>query len=91
MQTEALVGSGYNGEGSEVTMSVNISIEALTVAEKVQLLESVWQSLCRQSGDVQSPDWHQEVLDERRRRLEDGRATVSPWADARARLLQLGR
>ena len=72
-------------------MSVDIQIEALSVAEKVQLLESVWESLCSHPGDVQSPEWHSEVLDERRRRLEDGRATISPWSDAKARLMQLGQ
>ena len=51
-------------------MSIELSLETLSVAEKVRLLESVWQSLCRHSGDVQSPEWHQEVLMERKRRLE---------------------
>jgi putative addiction module component (TIGR02574 family) len=75
-------------------MSVDIQLESLSVAEKVQLLESVWQSLCAHPGDVRSPEWHREVLEERRRRLEEGRAgraTISTWADAKARLMQLGR
>lgn len=72
-------------------MSIDIQFETLSVAEKVQLLEGVWQSLCVHPADVRSPDWHREVLEERRRRLEDGRASISTWADAKARLLQLGR
>ncbi len=72
-------------------MSTDISIASMSVAEKVRLLESVWESLCGHPGDVQSPEWHREVLEDRRRRLEDGRATVSTWADAKARLMQLGR
>ena len=72
-------------------MSMDLSLESLSVAEKVRLLESVWQSLCKHSGDVQSPEWHREVLEERKRRLEDGRATVSSWIEAKARLLQVGR
>lgn len=72
-------------------MSTDVPLESLTVEEKVRLLETVWDSLCRHTGDVQSPDWHREVLEERTRRLEDGRATVSSWAEAKARLLQLGR
>jgi putative addiction module component (TIGR02574 family) len=75
----------------EDAMSVDIQIDSLSVAEKVQLLETVWESLCAHPGDVQSPEWHREVLEERRRRLEDGRATISSWADAKARLTQLGR
>lgn len=72
-------------------MAVGIEIEKLSVAEKVQLLESVWESLCAHPGDVQSPEWHREVLDERRRRLKDGQATISAWSDAKVRLMQLGR
>ena len=72
-------------------MSTDISIEAMSVAEKVRLLESVWESLCAHPGDVQSPEWHREVLEDRRRLLEDGRLTLSAWADAKARLTQRGR
>jgi putative addiction module component (TIGR02574 family) len=72
-------------------MATDISIETISVAEKMRLLESVWESLRAHPTDVQSPDWHREVLEDRKRRLEDGRATVSTWADAKARLMQLGR
>jgi putative addiction module component (TIGR02574 family) len=72
-------------------MSLEIPLDTLSVSEKVRLLESVWDSLCSQSGDVRSPEWHREVLETRRQRLEDGRATVSPWGEAKARLLELGR
>lgn len=72
-------------------MPLDIQIKSLSVSEKVQLLESVWQSLCAHPGDVRSPEWHSEVLEQRKRRLEDGRATIASWADAKARLIQLGR
>lgn len=75
----------------EARISTDISIEKMSVAEKVRLLESVWESLCAHPGDVQSPEWHREVLEDRRRRLEEGLATVSAWTDAKARLMQLGR
>ncbi len=72
-------------------MSIEIQLETLSVSEKIRLLESVWDSLCRKSGDVRSPEWHREVLETRKRRLEDGRATVSSWSDAKARLLEVGQ
>jgi len=83
--------SGTLQKKTEVAMSLDIQLDSMSVAEKVQLLESVWQSLCACPADVQSPEWHREVLEERRRRLEDGRVTISAWADAKARLMQLGR
>lgn len=72
-------------------MSIEIPLDAMSVSEKVRLLETVWESLCSKSGDVRSPEWHHEVLEARRRRLEDGKATVSPWTEAKARLLQVGQ
>lgn len=44
-------------------------IDALTVAEKVRLLEQLWQSLCSQPDSIASPDWHLDVLMERRQAL----------------------
>ena len=37
-------------------MSVDIPLETLTVADKVRLRETVWDSLCGEPGDQQSPD-----------------------------------
>ncbi len=72
-------------------MSADIPLESMSVAEKMQLLESVWSSLCKNPGDVRSPEWHEQVLAERTRRLESGEATISSWADAKERLQKLGQ
>jgi len=72
-------------------MSIEIDLDTMTVEEKVRLLESVWASLCMNSGDVRSPEWHREILESRKRRLEDGHATVSDWDEAKARLLRTGK
>jgi len=72
-------------------MSVELPLDTMTVAEKLRLLEAIWDNLCRETGDVQSPDWHREVLEERRRRLESGQSTISTWTDAKARLRDLGQ
>ena len=66
-------------------------LDQMTVAQKVQLLEAVWDNLCRETGDVRSPEWYLAVLEERTRRLETGQARVTSWADAKARLLKLGQ
>lgn len=68
----------------------NAVLDALSVPEKVRLLEQLWQSLCSHPADVASPPWHGEVLQNRSQRLADGRATRIPWAEAKARLQQLG-
>jgi putative addiction module component (TIGR02574 family) len=71
-------------------MPMELRLDTLSVDEKVCLLETVWASLCSKPGDVRSPEWHSDVLAARKRRLDEGQATVSPWSEARARLLQVG-
>jgi putative addiction module component (TIGR02574 family) len=73
-------------------MAIELSsdqLDALTVAEKVRLLEQVWQSLCCQPDALISPEWHAEVLVERHQRLLDGSATRIPWNEAKAQLQRL--
>lgn len=72
-------------------MSVELPLDRMTVAEKLQVMESVWASLCKQPADVESPEWHAAILAERSRRLESGEATVSPWSEAKRRLQDLGK
>jgi putative addiction module component (TIGR02574 family) len=72
-------------------MAESISLENLSLAEKIRLIERLWDDVCRVSGDVRSPEWHQAVLEERTQRLADGTATVSSWDEAKERLLRLGK
>jgi len=64
-------------------------LDALTVAEKVRLLQQVRQSLCAHPDSIASPDWHADVLMERRQRLLDGSAIPIPWHEAKAQLQRL--
>lgn len=68
-------------------MSVDISLDDLTTAEKLELMERLWVDLSRQPQDVPSPSWHGVVLDERREAVRQGRTTFVAWEEARQRLL----
>jgi len=56
-QAEIVFALSEDPDGS-TDLNIDIPLDAMTVAEKVKLLESVWQSLCRHSGDVASPEWN---------------------------------
>ena len=72
-------------------MAHDIPLDSMSASEKLQLMEDVWTSLCQNTGDVQSPEWHEEVLSGRRKRLEAGNTKVSSWDEAKARLSKLGQ
>ncbi|MDZ4842673.1 MAG: addiction module protein [Hyphomicrobium aestuarii] len=62
-------------------------IEALTVEERLQLIEDVWASLERSAEELPVPDWHKPVIDERLRTLEGGQSVGSPWDEVRRRIV----
>ncbi|HVJ83503.1 MAG TPA: addiction module protein [Planctomycetia bacterium] len=66
-------------------------LETMTIAEKLDLLEAVWDSLCSNPAEIPSPEWHADVLARRRERLDSGASQVSDWSDAKRRLQDLGR
>jgi putative addiction module component (TIGR02574 family) len=73
-------------------MAIDLSseqLDALSAVEKVRLLEQVWQSLSGHPDSFPSPQWHADILDDRRQRLLDGTATPIAWEDAKAQLQRL--
>jgi hypothetical protein len=73
-------------------MAIDLSsdqLNALSVPEKVRLLEQAWQGLCNQPAEIPAPEWHAEVLIERARRFADGEAVRVPWSEAKAHLQRL--
>lgn len=67
-------------------MSTDVSLGDLSVAEKLALMERLWDDLSRRPDDVPSPKWHGDVLAERIAAVRDGRTNFVSWDDAKKRL-----
>jgi hypothetical protein len=50
-------------------------------------MEALWDALCHDSEEPPSPTWHEDVLTERRNRIESGTARFLSIEEARERLL----
>jgi putative addiction module component (TIGR02574 family) len=57
----------------------------LPLAERLQAMEALWDSLCRDQTLV-VPAWHQEELSKRLTSLDSGEELVSPWEEAKKRI-----
>lgn len=42
----------------------------------MHLMEEIWDSFCYESASVESPAWHQDILDERMARVLSGQAKL---------------
>lgn len=59
-------------------------IAKLPIQEKPQLMESPWDSFCRDpSGDPVMPVGHKPILEERLARLDEGEEPLIPWEEAK--------
>ena len=65
---------------------VKLPISELSLAQKLDLMESLWESLIATEDAVKSPAWHKTVLSEREAALSAGKATVSDWKEAKERI-----
>ncbi len=67
-------------------MSTDLSLDNMTVAEKLMLMERLWADLSRHPEEIPSPDWHGEVLADRIAAVRQGRSEFVDWDVAKRRL-----
>lgn len=61
-------------------------IRQLPLSEKLQIMEAIWEDLRAQPGAVPVPQWHKDLLDARRKAVEEGREEVLDWEQAKREL-----
>jgi hypothetical protein len=75
-----------NGYGAE--MAFDVPLQEMTLHSKLELLEALWDDLSRTPDALSSPEWHREILDEHRQRLESGEERVISWEAAKLEIRQ---
>jgi hypothetical protein len=49
-------------------------IRKMTVFERLQAMESLWNTLVYENPDIDSPEWHKDILSARKSKIESGEA-----------------
>ena len=49
-------------------------IKKMSRIERLQAMEALWDSLLDEESEMASPEWHRDVLEERKRKIEIGEA-----------------
>jgi len=58
----------------------------MRVQEKLAAREALWEDLSRSLEAIEWPEWHKEILDERRQRIADGAAQFDDWETVKAKI-----
>ena len=54
--------------------------------EKLQAMEAIWADLSKNEYDVESPAWHQVVLQQTEARVAAGQEKITDWETAKREL-----
>jgi len=65
---------------------VDLPLSELSLAQKLDLMETLWADLTRDEKKLESPAWHETVLRDREEAFGAGKATVSDWEQAKKRI-----
>ena len=49
-------------------------IMKMSRAERLAAMEALWNSLVQEEAEIESPGWHRDILEERKRKIESGKA-----------------
>ena len=51
-----------------------LDIKRMSTMERLQVMEALWDSFMEEESKIESPDWHRDILEERKRKIENGKA-----------------
>ncbi|MCX7087060.1 MAG: addiction module protein [Methylococcales bacterium] len=51
-----------------------LEITKMSKVERLQTMEAIWDSLIHENAEVESPEWHGDVLAARKKKIEAGNA-----------------
>ena len=60
-------------------MQNTIDIKHLSREEKLRVMEAIWEDLSKDEDQIESPDWHQKVLQETENLLAAGDEKIVDW------------
>ena len=64
-------------------MASTLPLQNMSVAEKLQAMEMLWDDLCNRADAVTSPVWHANVLSERETSQARGEEQFEDWDAAK--------
>jgi putative addiction module component (TIGR02574 family) len=51
-----------------------LEIKRMSTMERLQVMEALWDSFIEEESKIESPEWHRDILEERKRKIENGKA-----------------
>ncbi len=67
-------------------MEINLPLKQMSIEQKFQVMETIWDDLCKRTDNIPSPIWHKNILDEREQQLKIGEDEFIDWNTAKKKI-----
>jgi hypothetical protein len=64
-------------------MAIHLPLESMSIEEKIQTMESIWEDLCTKADNLPSPPWHEQILNDREEGVKRGEDQFVDWETAK--------
>jgi hypothetical protein len=63
-----------------------VPIAQLSFTQKLDLMEMLWSDMVAHEKTLESPGWHEDILNDRETALASGAVSASSWEEAKERI-----
>lgn len=63
-----------------------LRLDEMSVEDKLQVMEALWEDLSRHPEDIPVPEWHGQILQEREAARARGEDALEDWEQAKRRI-----
>ena len=63
-------------------LNITLPLDKMTNEEKIIIIEKIWEDLYKKN-DIKSPLWHRDILEKRKKDIENGEGKILDWNEER--------
>ncbi|AHF90142.1 addiction module antitoxin RelB [Opitutaceae bacterium TAV5] len=67
-------------------MKLTLPLAEMTLPEKINAMEEIWADISKTEREYSPPDWHGQILEERRRLAQSGEVGFTDWETAKRQI-----
>jgi len=68
-------------------MSITLLLDKMSTIERIQTMEELWDALCHEKNEIKSPTWHEDILINRKDKIESGSAELLTIEDLKKQFI----
>ena len=67
-------------------MGFSLHLDEMSDANKIAIMEEIWDNLCKNPESIPSPEWHAETLKKRELEVREGKASFSDFEKTKEKI-----